>query len=96
MKDWTFQLKDKDNSPEKTKNETDLSNLTDLELKQKVIKILKELRKVTKWLSGKESTCQCRRWDYITGSGRDPGGESSSHSSILAWKIPWTQELGGL
>ena len=26
--------------------------------------------------------------DSITGSGRYPGGESSNHSSILAWKIP--------
>ena len=32
----------------------------------------------------------------ITGSGRYPRGESSNHSSILAWKIPWTQKLGGL
>ena len=22
--------------------------------------------------------------------------EMATHSSILAWKIPWTQELGGL
>ena len=32
----------------------------------------------------------------ITGSGRYPRGESSNHSSILAWKTPWTQKLGGL
>ena len=23
-------------------------------------------------------------------------GEIATHSSILAWKIPWTEELGGL
>ena len=34
-----------------------------------------------RWLSGKESTCQCKRWQ---------------HSSILAWKIPWTEECGRL
>ena len=28
-----------------------------------------------------------------TGSGRSPGG---GHGSILAWRIPWTEEPGGL
>ena len=28
--------------------------------------------------------------------GRSPGGEHAIHSSILAWKIPWAQEPGGL
>ena len=33
----------------------------------------------------------------IPGLGRSPGGESSeTHSSILAWRIPWTDEPGGL
>ena len=31
------------------------------------------------------------------GSGRFPGGGNGyHHSSILAWRIPWTEELGGL
>ena len=30
------------------------------------------------------------------GSGRSPGGGQGSPSSILAWKIPWTEEPGGL
>ena len=30
------------------------------------------------------------------GSGRSPGDEMATHSSILAWKIPWTEEPGGL
>ena len=30
------------------------------------------------------------------GSGRSPGDEMATHSSILAWKIPWTGEAGGL
>ena len=30
-------------------------------------------------------------------SGRSPEGEGmATHSSILAWKIPWTEELGRL
>ena len=32
----------------------------------------------------------------IPGSGRSPGEEMASHSSILAWRIPWTKEPGGL
>ena len=29
-------------------------------------------------------------------SGRSPEKEMETHSSILAWKIPWTEEPGGL
>ena len=31
----------------------------------------------------------------IPGSGRSPGGEMATHSSILAWEVPWTEEPGG-
>jgi len=34
--------------------------------------------------------------DSISGSGRSPGGSNCNPSSILAWKIPWTEEFGGL
>ena len=38
--------------------------------------------------SGKEPTYQCRE---------DPLEEGmASHSSILAWRIPWTEEPGGV
>ena len=30
----------------------------------------------------------------ISGSGRSPRGGNGNHSSILAWKIPWTEEPG--
>ena len=50
--------------------------------------------------SGKEPTCQCRR---CKGCGSVPSGvergrhqEMATHSSILAWKIPWTEEPGRL
>ena len=33
---------------------------------------------------------------WIPESGRFPGGGMPTHSSILAWRIPWTEELGGL
>ena len=32
----------------------------------------------------------------ILGLKRSPGEEMASHSSILAWKIPWREEPGGL
>ena len=32
----------------------------------------------------------------IPGSGRSPGGGYATHISILAWRIPWTEEPGGL
>ena len=32
----------------------------------------------------------------IPGSGRSPEGGKASHSSILAWRIPWTEKPGGL
>ena len=32
----------------------------------------------------------------IPGSGISPGQEMKNHSSILAWRIPWTEEAGGL
>ena len=28
--------------------------------------------------------------------GRSSGGGSAPHASILAWRIPWTEEPGGL
>ena len=32
----------------------------------------------------------------IPALGRSPGVGSGNHSSILAWKIPWAEEPGGL
>ena len=46
------------------------------------------------WCSGQESAYQCRRHGSIPGLGRSPAGENGTHSSILAWKIPWTEEPG--
>ena len=48
-----------------------------------------------RWLSGKESTCQCR--DSADVGWEDPlEEEMATHTSILAWKIPWTEEPGML
>ena len=35
-----------------------------------------------------------RDFGSIPGSGRSPGGGNGTHSSILAWEIPWTEEPG--
>ena len=32
----------------------------------------------------------------IPGLGTSPGGGHATHSSILAWRIPWTEEPRGL
>ena len=45
---------------------------------------------------GKESACNAGDPGSISGSGRSPGEENGNHSSILDWKIPWTEEPGGL
>ena len=37
-----------------------------------------------------------RDTDSIPGSGRSPGVRNGTHSSILAWRIPRTEEPGGL
>ena len=34
--------------------------------------------------------------DLIPGLGRSPEKETATHSSILAWEIPWTKEPGRL
>ena len=53
-----------------------------------------------RWHSGKESAGQCRRckrcrFDPWVGK-ISLEEEMATHSSILAWKISWTEELGGL
>ena len=32
----------------------------------------------------------------VPGSGRSPGEGNATHSSILVWRIPWTEEPDGL
>ena len=34
--------------------------------------------------------------DPSPGSGKSPGEGHATHSGILAWKIPWTEDPGGL
>ena len=52
----------------------------------------------SQWFSGKESTCQAGYVGLIPGLERSPGEANplATHSTILAWRIPWTEECGGL
>ena len=55
--------------------------------------------RLPRWFNGKESTFQCRKHKrHIWSLGaEDPlEKEMETHSSTLAWKIPWTEEPGRL
>ena len=39
----------------------------------------------------RQSDCNAGDLGSIPGSGRSPGGGMATHSSILAWRIPWSQ-----
>ena len=45
---------------------------------------------------GKESDSNATDLGSIPGLGRSPVEGNATHSSILAWKIPWTEEPGRL
>ena len=49
---------------------------------------------------GKEYAGNTRDAGSISGLGRPPGDgyplEKATHSSILAWRTPWTEDPGGL
>ena len=54
-------------------------------------------RRLPWWLSGNKSACQCRRPGFDPLGGEDTlEKEMTTHSSLLAWRIPWTEEAGGL
>ena len=63
------------------------------------IVILSEVRHTDIFPGGSEvkvSACSAGDLGSIPGSGRSPGEGNATHSSILAWRIPWTEEPGGL
>ena len=45
---------------------------------------------------GKESACNAKDLDSISGLGRSLEKEMVTHSSVLAWRIPWTEKSGRL
>ena len=49
------------------------------------------------WLRGKESACQLQEmWVWPLGWEDTLEEERTTHPSVLAWEIPWTEEPGGL
>jgi len=46
------------------------------------------------WHSGKESACNVGDPGSIPGLGRSLEQGLTTHSSIVAWRIPWTEEPG--
>ena len=44
--------------------------------------------------TGKESACNVGDLGLIPGLGRSTGEGKAIHSSILAWRIPWTKSMG--
>ena len=43
----------------------------------------------------KESICNPGDLGSVPGLGRSPGEGMATHSSIPAWRTPWTEEPGG-
>ena len=48
-----------------------------------------------RWLSGEESACNSGDSGSVPGSERPPGEGNGGTLSILAWRVPWTEEPGG-
>ena len=48
------------------------------------------------WLGGKESTCYAETQVWSLGWEDPLEKEMATHFSVLAWKIPWTEEPGEL
>ena len=55
-----------------------------------------ELKRFPNGSDKKESDYRAGDPGLIPGSGRSAGEGNGNHSSILAWKIPWTEEAGRL
>ena len=49
-----------------------------------------------RWLSGKESTCNARACVRFLGKEDSLEEGMANQSSILAWRVPWTEEPGRL
>ena len=52
--------------------------------------------KIPWWLSGKNLPAIQEMWVRSLGQNDPLEEEKATHSSLLAWKMPWTEEPGGL
>ena len=62
--------------------------------------ILSRFVRLPRWLNGKESACNTGQPGamWVRSLGREDHWEEemATHSNILVWRIPWTEEPGGL
>ena len=75
------------------------SHKTAFTLQVRVIINYRQTGELPWWLSGKGSTCSAGdagNMGSILGLGRSPEEGMTTHSNILAWRIPWTEEPSGL
>ena len=75
-----------------------VSGVTQNQTRLKCLSSSSLITRFPRWLSGKESTFQCKRYrrcGFNPWFEKIPGG-NGNHSSILAWIIPWTEESGRL
>ena len=56
---------------------------------------LKQFSMHSGWLCGKESACNAGDMGSIPELGEPLQKEMATHSSILAWRIPWQRSLAG-
>ena len=57
---------------------------------------MSKIHRLPWWLSDKESTCQYRGHGFGPWIRKILEKEMATHSSTLAWEIPWTEEAGRL
>ena len=57
--------------------------------------LINAIKRLPLWLSDKESGKQ-KMWVRSLGWEDPLEKEMATHSSVLAWRIPWTEQPGGL
>ena len=63
-----------------------------LKLKDCKVNTYLQVLELPRWLSGKESACNAGDMSSFLGLEHPLEKGMATHSSILAWEIPWTEE----
>jgi len=61
-----------------------------------IIELFSGLNELPFWLSGKESTCQCRRHRLDPLVRKIPWRRKLQPTPVLAWRIPWQTAVHGV
>ena len=96
---FTAELEEASSFPSKKSGGRRLETVTRQVTRRTLILLPILLRGFAAGASGKECACQCRRYKRqgLSPCWEDPLEEgTASHSSILAWRMPWTEKPGGL